>query len=512
MVDGNLAYKYQEVSEEIDYSILPDPVKHTSVSLTDIFNNKLRLEANAFNLEAKVAKEKVLANKYGVVNLWSPEGLVDTAFHRPRFKRIYVDHAEIPFFQPSSITEVYPKPARYISAKTDVDLKSLKVEKGMLLMTVSGTIGKVAIAGKKLDQQVFSHDLLRLKGKGSYDTGFIYTYFLTETGQHILQSNNYGAVIKHIEPEHLHNIIIPNAPEALKRRIHNLVIESYELRDQSNDLIDEAENILIQELQLPSIENLQVDHFDNLVELRNYSVKLSELSVRLDGSYHVSEAKSIIDILNQSANEVTFIGDNKISSEVLHPNRFKRVYASADNGVPFFGGKNLLDLNPTSGKYLALAQHEETINNELRVKENSLIVTRSGTIGKVALVPKHWHDWIGSDDLLRIYPFSRELAGYIFCWLNSPYGSLLLNRNVYGSVVDHIEVEHLERTEIPLLKNQNKQNEINKLVLKANDLRHQAHLKEQQSIKEMEDILNNKNESYLPIAAEPEGEYKSGKK
>jgi type I restriction enzyme S subunit len=156
MVDkSNLAYKFQEVEKEIDYTYLPDKLKFTSVSLTEVFSNKLRLEANAFNLEAKVAKEKILSNKYGIVNLWSKNGLVETAFHRPRFKRIYVDRKEIPFFQPSSITEVYPKPAKYISTKTETNLESLKVKKGMLLMTVSGTIGKVAIAGKKLDNQVF---------------------------------------------------------------------------------------------------------------------------------------------------------------------------------------------------------------------------------------------------------------------------------------------------------------------------------------------------------------------
>ena len=59
MVDkSNLAYKFQEVEKEIDYTYLPDKLKSTSVSLTEVFSNKLRLEANAFNLEAKVAKEK----------------------------------------------------------------------------------------------------------------------------------------------------------------------------------------------------------------------------------------------------------------------------------------------------------------------------------------------------------------------------------------------------------------------------------------------------------------------
>jgi type I restriction enzyme S subunit len=244
MVTSNLAYKYYEEEPQQDYTYLPEPLKYTSVSLQEVMENKLRLEASAFNLDAKVAKDKIMANRYGYVNLWSENGLVKNAYVGARFKRIYVEHKEIPFFQPSSITEVYPKPARYISAKTDTDLESLKVQKGMLLMTVSGTIGKIAIAGNKLDGQIFSHDLLRLTGKGQFDTGYIYAYFLTETGQQILQSNNYGAVIQHVEPEHLQNIIIPNAPELLKKEIHELVVASYDLRDQSNNLLDRAEKIL----------------------------------------------------------------------------------------------------------------------------------------------------------------------------------------------------------------------------------------------------------------------------
>lgn len=509
--NSNLAYKFQEVEKEIDYTYLPEQLKYTSVSLNEVFNNRLRLEANAFNLEAKVSKEKILRNRYGVVKLWSDKGLVDTAFHRPRFKRIYVDRKEIPFYQPSSITEVYPKPSKYISAKTDTNLDSLKVKKGMLLMTVSGTIGKVAIAGKKLDNQVFSHDLLRLTGKGSYDTGYIYCYFLTKIGQRILQSNNYGAVIQHIEPEHLQNIVIPNAPELLKKEIHELVIESYDLRDDSNDLIDQAEQILYAELQLKPIEELKTEYFDNSVDLRNYTTKLSNLRLRLDGSYHIPKSKAIISHLHKHSAEVVQIKDDRVSQRVLHPNRFKRVYSTPENGVPFFGGKNLMDLNPSSGKYLALSQHELTINNDLRVKENSLIVTRSGTIGKIALTPRHWHDWIGSDDLLRVYPASDNIAGYIYCWLNSDYGNLLLKRNVYGAVVDHIEVLHIEETEIPLLKKEGKQQEINDLVLQANELRYQAHLKEQEAIKKMETIINTTNDNKFSIAAEPEIRYKKMK-
>lgn len=509
MVDkSNLAYKFQEVEKEIDYTYLPDKLKFTSVSLTEVFDNKLRLEANAFNLEAKVAKEKILSNKYGIVNLWSKNGLVETAFHRPRFKRIYVDHKEIPFFQPSSITEVYPKPSKYISAKTDTNLESLKVKKGMLLMTVSGTIGKVAIAGKKLENQVFSHDMLRLIGKGKYDTGYIYCYFLTEIGQHILQSNNYGAVIKHIEPEHLQNVVIPNAPELLKKEIHELVIESYDLRDESNDLIDKAESILCEELQLKPIEELKTEYFDNSVELRNYTTKLSDLRLRFDGSFHIPIVKQVETALKKNAKQLIKLSDSTLTKDIVLPGRFSRTYVDAENGVQFLGGRDLFQLNPTTEKHLSKVVHKKQLEGDLKISKNDILTPSRGTIGKVVFAPEHFSTKAISDNIINIRPANESIAGYLFAILNSEYGSILIKRQIYGGVVDAMEPAMLSSIDIPLLKNEKKQKEINDLVLQANELRYQAYLKEHEAIKKMEEIINDTKEIEFSMVAESLKKYK----
>jgi len=467
----------------------PTPLKYTSVKVSDVYHNRICLNASAYNLDAISAIAKIKNNQFGFVNLWAENGLVDTAYHRPRFKRIYLDYKAIPFYQPSSITEVYPRPSRYISKYTPTDLEKLKVKKGMLLMTISGTIGKIAIAGKKIDGQIFSHDLLRLKGKGDYDTGYIYAYFLTETGQHILQSNNYGAVIKHIEPEHLKNIIIPNTPESLKKIIHQLVTESYQLRDDSNDLIDQAEELLIKELQLPAIDQLENQQLDKTADIQNFSTKLSDLRLRLEASFHLPQTRSLLNILNQNAQKITTIDDTNISKQIILPGRFKRIYVNKEHGIPFFGGKQLLTLNPTDVKYLSLHHHGDRIKNQLFLKENMIAITCSGTIGKVNIIPKHWENWTLNQHVMRIVPAHKNIAGYIYCWLNTQYGRQLVKRHTYGSVVDEIDTRHLSQVEIPILKNQQKQQTINDLVLQANQLRYEAHIKEQEVIAKMEEII-----------------------
>ena len=490
MVNTALKYKSNEVVMPKDPISLPSPLKYGSVSIAQMVSNGHRYDASAYNIEAMNALRRVKRNRFGYVQLLGQNGFIRDAFVGSRFKRIYTENpCDIPFFLPSDIENVYPKASKYISSKTDTDIESLRVKTNMLLMSVSGTIGKTAIVRNRLDNCVFSHDLLRVYFKGKYDLGYVYAFLNTEAGLLILQSNNYGAVIDHIEPEHLANVPIPNAPEELKKVIHSLIVESYDLRDKSNDLIDEAQALLYKELQLPDINTIKGKNYVEDRGFKNYVVKVSQLNGRLDGSYHIPEVEEIIKVISKNAAEVTTLGDKRISSDVILPGRFKRIYVDKDHGVPFFGGKQLLSLNPTNIKYLSLTHHGDRIEKQLLLEKNMCAVTCSGTIGKVMIVPNHWEGWTLNQHVMRIKPTSDNVAGYIYAWLDSPYAKPLIVRNTYGAVVDEIDDNQLSTVAIPLLKNKDVQQKINDLVLDANELRYQAYLKEQEAIDKMNEII-----------------------
>lgn len=117
--------------------------------------------------------------------------------------------------------------------------------------------------------------------------------------------------------------------------------------------------MLIDELQLPAIEAFDVDYFKKNAPVETFSVKLSDMGYRLDASYHVPIIDAIIDHLNKYAEEVTTIGDNRISKNIILPGRFKRVYVGESEGRVFIGGKQLYELDPSNKKYLSLSQHGE---------------------------------------------------------------------------------------------------------------------------------------------------------
>lgn len=490
MVNAALKYEPLEVELPKNPLFLPSPLRYGPVSIAQMVNNGHRYDASAYNIEAMNALRKVKRNKHGFVYLLGDDGLIDNAYYPGRYKRIYNENGTgEPFYLPSQLEEIYPKPAKYISPLTAVSLQNDRIKAKTLLLSRSGTIGKCTISSKTTIDKLFSDDVIRVSFKDNTDLGYVYAFLNTETGLLILQSNNYGAVIDHIEPEHLANVPIPNAPKELKEAIHNLIVESYDLRDKSNDLIDEAQKLLYKELQLPDFTTIKGENYAENKGFQNYVVKASQLNGRLDGSYHIPVVEEIIKAISLNAAEVTTLGDPRIASDIILPGRFKRIYVDKEHGVPFFGGKQLLSLNPTNVKYLSLAHHGERIEDQLLLEKNMCAVTCSGTIGKVMIVPEHWEGWTLNQHVMRIKPATESMAGYIFAWLDSPYAKPLIVRNTYGAVVDEIDDNQLSTVAIPLLKNKDIQQKINDLVLEANELRYQAYLKEQEAINKMNEIL-----------------------
>ncbi len=256
----------------------------SSITLSDVLERRLRLEANVFDVKGKHARQILQQCEYEIVPLVGKHGMAN-AYHRPRFKRIFVEKSEFPIFQPSQITELCPKPSLYISGNTKTNIDSLRVHRNQILLTCSGTIGKCTVVSKTLDNKIFSHDGLRISAKKGEDTGYIYAFLQTKIGQTLLQTNNYGAVVQHIEPEHLEYVPIPNPQPPLKHSINKTVMDSFALRDESNELIDEAQRLLMEELHLISLDKLIPSAFkkDNI---KVFDTKLSKMQGRMEGTYH----------------------------------------------------------------------------------------------------------------------------------------------------------------------------------------------------------------------------------
>lgn len=484
MVNGNLAYKLNDASGE-EVVVNEAPLKWCSVTLSDVVSRGKRLEASVFDVEAKQARDTIASSKYPCVPLLGENGLIQKAYYPGRFKRIYCERNEgVAFYLPSQMTDIYPKAEKFISRLTKCDVSELKLKPNTLLLTRSGTIGTISYVSKTTEGKVFSDDVIRVTFKNVFDTGYAYAFLKSKLGNIVLQTNGYGSVITHLEPEHLQETMIPNAPDTLKQKIHTLIAESYRLRDESNELIDEATRLLIEELQLPPIEELNCAN--NASPVETFNVKLSQLQYRVDASYHVPIVNKIVEHLREHAEEVTTIADERISTDVVLPGRFKRIYVEDEYGVKFLGGKEINQLDPSSEKYLSKKAHSKQLEGALGIKANSILTPARGSLGEVVLPCKHFLNWAISDNMMQILS-KEDICGYVYIFLNSDYGKTLIQRFTYGGVVDAIEPWHIQQVQIPILKNKDIQARINELALQANQKRYEAYLLEQRALKVMDD-------------------------
>lgn len=482
MVNSATKNLEKEFIEIVDFP--EDDISWSSVSLSEVINKGKRFDVQVFDVESKHIRNVLNNGKYPLVQLDGDEGLIEDSFYPGRFKRIYCEKGEgIEFYLPSQMTDIYPEPTKWISKSTKASIEKLRLKIGTLLLTRSGTIGNVTIVSKTLKNKVFSDDVIRTSFRNKEDLGYVYAYLKSEYGNNILKTNSYGSVITHIEPEHLKEMLIPDAPFIIKKKIHDLIMDSYANRDESNRLIDEATKIMIEELELPPIDDLKKEAFSYSREINSFSTKLSDLDGRLEGSYHIPLIKVIERYISKKA-IVKNLNSEDITEKIILPGRFKRIYVEKGNGKVFLGGKEINQLNPSSKKFLSIKHYSDKLIRNIAIEKNDVLVTRSGSVGRVMLAPEHWQNWISSDHVIRISS-KKSYHGLIFTWLASEYGKELMKRQIYGSVVDEITDKQLGDVVIPVFKEDTINNSILRLINKANELRYHAYKQEQKAIEIM---------------------------
>ena len=459
------------------------PLKWASIPTDEVVAPYYRLDANAHGIAGRWVKTVLTKCRWPLI--FMKPGLTEEIYRLSRSRNVYVGETDsgIPFFLPSQINDINPDPVKWISESAQADINAMRVRSEQILVTCSGTIGTCTYVRATLKGKAFSNDLVRIGAKES--PGYIYAFLKSEAGQILIQSSNYGAVVQHIDPEHIARIRLPNPSPVLKGRIHDLVEKSFRLLDESNKLIADARNLLKAELQLPDFRQLQksAPFFDKNTEMQNFSVGIGNLNGRLDASYHFPIVDTVIRRVKKNAAEMTTVNDVRISRRVILPGRFKRVYMEKGNGVVFFGGKQIHQLDPNNKKYLSIVQHGIRIKEQLKLKEKMILITCSGSVGKVVLVPNHWEGWAANQHIIRVVPADDKIAGYLFAWLSSEYARPLITRFVYGAVVDEIDDRQVARIPVPLLKDADAQADINGKMLLANRKRAEAYALEQEALR-----------------------------
>lgn len=444
---------------------------------TNLIDSELRLNASSYSLEYAESRRIIeeVSKKVEVVKI---EDLTNAIFHRPRFKRLYTNkRMGLPFLMPTDVFMFPLKPRKFVINPP----KGLRVKKGWILLTCSGSVGRNIIATKQISECVLSHDIIRIVPKENL-TGYLYAYLNTWIGQAYLTKDQYGATVKHIEPEHVANIPIPRIPE-IEGEIHKKIMKAHEMIEKAQELLREAERMIYTELGLPEIDEDVIEYFsgeDGKIA-KAFTISSDELEYRLDASYHAPIVRIVFRYLEQSKFKIVKLKD--LVDSVIIPPRFKRPYVKNPKwGVPYLEPSHLSSIKYFDVKFIS----RYFPNCHLyKLKKGDVLVVTDGSVGLVSYVTDYLNGWYGSNNFARLTINANVNAGYVVIFLYSEYGQIQLKRETFGGVVNHITEEHIYNVKLPKPP-KDIQDEIGNRVIQAYDLRDSAIRLEEEAVKQLE--------------------------
>jgi len=119
-----------------------------------------------------------------------------------------------PYFTPSAVLQDRRDSIKWLdlSRATKKQLKAfdeVRVHRGDILITRSGSIGRLAYVTPVLDNAIVSDDAIRVRIKNPLLRAYVYSYLDTPAAQNQLLRNEYGAVQQHLEAHHVSDLLIP---------------------------------------------------------------------------------------------------------------------------------------------------------------------------------------------------------------------------------------------------------------------------------------------------------------
>lgn len=420
-------------------------MKAKSVPSSWLEHDGRRLDCNPYMsgaLEAKVLLESMQARKDKLQTL-TRDGL-SGIFHAGRIKRMWVDSLEHgrPFLSSTEILQADLSNLPFISKRSVAENPRLPLQAGWTLITRSGTVGRMAYARLDMEGYACSEHVLRVvPDTEKIPPGYLYAYLSSKFGVPLVVGGTYGAIIQHIEPEHVANLPVPRLGKETEQEAHTLIESAASKRGRAHELRREAQALFYRQFSLSDLSDA-----DTAVNYAVFSVQASSLR-RLDAAHHSPACRA-------AADELAASGETKRLDEVARvftPGIFKRIHVDDPTyGYPYFSGTELFQYDPEPRGHLS--RRAPKIDDYI-VRENWLLIQDAGQleglIGRPVRVTPAFANSVVSNHLMRVAAEEVQDAAYLSVVLSSPHGYRAVTRNAFGSSIPQLDPAHVGSLRLP---------------------------------------------------------------
>ena len=183
------------------------------------------------------------------------------------------------------------------------------------------------------------------------------------------------------------------------------------------------------------------------------STLLQEQGRRLDCHPYLSDAMESTSILSRLSATKTPLREltREGMAGIFNGPRFARSYVHDEkHGVPFLDSTDIMRAD--LGFVPLLAKRQVQARPELVIEPSWTLISCSGTVGRMVFSRPDMSGMAGSQHFMRVIADENKiLPGYLHAYLSSQFGIPLITGGTYGSIIQHIEPEHIAERPVPRL-------------------------------------------------------------
>lgn len=456
-----------------------------------LYDRDLRLDAS-FHLssgrQAKIAIQELSLEKQDLSKLSLK------IYNGARFKRVYIadEKKGIAFMGSSDMLKTDFTGLKFLSKVYTKNISELLIKKDWILVSCSGTIGNTIYTSLDFEGKAASQHIMRIiPDTAKIKSGYLYAFLSSKYGYSLLTQGTYGAVIQHIEPEHIENIPVPIFPEGKQQQIHDLIIESAKLREESNALLKAADEKLHLTANLAYLKPNDFNYFGaRSIRKASYFIKsINNIdSTTINAFNHSFLIEKLVDRVKQ--NNYTFpllkVLDEK---QIFSTGSFPRIEVKSNNGIMLINQSDIFD-TIIQGKKIS----KRKVKTDNLAQYGEVMIAGVGTLGesesfcRVVFANEDIQGQLVSGEFIRMKTNSEIPSGYLYTWLNTDYGFRLIRSTQSGTKLCRPIPRLLLKLPVPIL-DESIMLEIHNMVTKAHTLRYQANQKELQAIQLVENEI-----------------------
>lgn len=356
---------------------------------------------------------------------------------------------------------------KYVSKHSYEFLSKSKLYGGEILINKIGSPGRVYLMPKlnmpvSLGMNLF---MIRVNEDSDFNEKYLWAYFNTPIGQNIIKRKVNGTVPLTIDKEAIRTLYLPIHSKVFQELIAGLVDDSESTLKTSKNHYSQAEQLLLQELNLADFQPSQEP-----VNVKSFSESFAS-SGRLDAEYYQVKYEEVVSKI-QSTNHDLLSNLVKIKKSIEPgSNQY------SDEGLPFIRVSDYDKFGfSTPDKYLRadFCKENAELIKKLKPKKKTILFSKDGSVGTAYMLRKD-AEFITSGAILHlaIKDNTKIVPEYLTLVLNSKLVQMQAERDAGGSIILHWRVGEIENVVIPIIAS-DKQQQIADLVEESFTLKKQS--------------------------------------